>query len=65
MTMPSAAEQYRGDRNDSRMTSAGSASPEGGAGSGPLGIFGSFDRLLLLTEATRDPWSCGAFFDAM
>ena len=28
-----------------------------------LGMFESFDRLL--TEATRDQWSCGAFFDAM
>ena len=28
-----------------------------------LGMFDSFDRLL--TEATRDQWSCGAFFDAM
>ncbi len=28
-----------------------------------LGMFESFDRLL--TEATRDQWSCGVFFDAM
>jgi DNA replication protein DnaC len=28
-----------------------------------LGMFESFDRLL--TEATRDQWSCGAFFDAV
>jgi DNA replication protein DnaC len=28
-----------------------------------LGMFDSFDRLL--TEATRDQWSCGSFFDAM
>jgi DNA replication protein DnaC len=28
-----------------------------------LGMFESFDRLL--TEATRDQWSCSAFFDAM
>ncbi len=28
-----------------------------------LGMFESFDRLL--TDATRDQWSCGAFFDAM
>jgi len=28
-----------------------------------LGMFESFDRLL--TEATRDQWSCAAFFDAM
>jgi DNA replication protein DnaC len=28
-----------------------------------IGMFDSFDRLL--SEATRDQWSCGAFFDAM
>ena len=28
-----------------------------------LGMFESFDRLL--TEATRDQWSCAAFFDAV